>query len=58
MTDTQQKPEWDNSELRGFCAEGEKRAFEPFEGQEDEHHYGPTPIRDILNDYNLQDLGI
>ena len=58
MTDTQQKPEWDNSEFREYCAEGEKRAFEPFEGQEDEHRYGPKTIRDILNDYNLQDLGI
>ena len=30
----------------------------PFVGQEDEHRYGPETIRDILNDYNLQDLGI
>ena len=41
-----------------YCAEGEKRAFEPFVGQEDEHRYGPETIRDILNNYNLQDLGI
>jgi hypothetical protein len=58
MTDTQQKPEWDNSEFRGYCAGGEKRAFEVFVGQEDEHRYGPKTIRDILNNYNLQDLGI
>ncbi len=28
MTDTQRKSEWDNSEFRQYCAEGETRAFQ------------------------------
>ena len=36
----------------------ERYIYQPFVGQEDEHRYGPETIRDILNDYNLQDLGI
>jgi len=36
----------------------QRYTYQPFAGQEDEHRYEPETIRDILIDYNLQDLGI
>ena len=36
----------------------QRYTYQPFAGQEDEHRYEPEAIRDILTDYNLQDLGI
>ena len=31
--------------------------FQPFMGLEEEHRYTPDIARDILNNYNLRDLG-
>ena len=38
--------------------EEERYSYQPFMGLEEEHRYTPDIARDILNNYNLRDLGI